>query len=56
MPWGATRPHGKTDHIIYDTKSGKLYFDADSKGGAAAILFATLSNRPMLDAGDFLIV
>ena len=54
---GATKAHDKSDRIIYDTKSGKLYFDADgSKKGADAVHFATLSNKPLLDHGDFGIV
>jgi Ca2+-binding RTX toxin-like protein len=32
------------DRIIYDTSSGKLYYDADGVGGTAATHFATLSN------------
>jgi Ca2+-binding RTX toxin-like protein len=55
---GATKAHDRDDRIVYDTKSGKLYYDADGnkKGGADAIHFATLSNKAALDAGDFAIV
>ncbi len=54
---GATKAHDRDDRIIYNTKTGKLYFDQDgSKGGHDAIHFATLSTKPLLDAGDFLIV
>ncbi|MBN9345554.1 MAG: VCBS domain-containing protein [Devosia sp.] len=54
---GATKAHDRDDRIIYNTKNGKLYFDQDgSKGGHDAIHFATLSTKPLLDAGDFLIV
>jgi Ca2+-binding RTX toxin-like protein len=48
--------HDKSDRIIYDTKHGKLYYDADGKGGHDAVQFAALSDHPALDAGNFLIV
>jgi VCBS repeat-containing protein len=55
---GATAAKDREDRIIYDTTSGKLYYDADgTKTGAAAIHFATLRNKPAaLDHGDFMIV
>jgi Ca2+-binding RTX toxin-like protein len=53
---GAVKAHDKSDHVIYNKASGDLYYDKDGKGGAAAVLFATLSNKPTLDHGDFLIV
>lgn len=53
---GATQAHDKDDRIVYDKKSGKLYYDDDGKGGHAAIHFATLTNKPTLDHGDFDIV
>ncbi len=53
---GATKAHDKSDRIVYDTKSGKLYYDDDGKGGHAAVHFATLSGHPKLDGGDFEIV
>lgn len=37
-------------------KTGKLYYDADCKDGAAAARFATLSNHSVLSHGDFAIV
>jgi Ca2+-binding RTX toxin-like protein len=54
---GATKAADSNDRIIYDTNTGKLYLDADGKGGDASIHFATLANKPAgLDAGDFAIV
>ena len=53
---GATKAHDKSDRLIYDSKSGKLYYDDDGKGGHAAVHFATLSTKLVLDASDFGIV
>jgi Ca2+-binding RTX toxin-like protein len=53
---GATRAHDGNDLIIYNKSNGRLYYDADSKGGAAAIQFATLEGKPGIDAHSFEIV
>jgi VCBS repeat-containing protein len=53
---GATKARDASDRIVYDTTTGKLYFDSDGRGGEAAVHFATLEGAPKLDAGDFLIV
>lgn len=44
------------DRLIYDDTTGRLYFDADgSESAADAVLVATLTGRPELDAGDFVL-
>jgi serralysin len=55
---GAVKAHDSDDRVIYDTATGRLYYDADGNkaGGVAAINFAILSSKPLLDAGDFAIV
>lgn len=53
---GAKSAHDADDRIIYDRKTGKLYYDDDGRGGHAAVHFATLNNKPVLDHGDFAIV
>jgi cysteinyl-tRNA synthetase len=55
---GATKAHDKSDRIIYDAKSGKLYYDDDGnkKHGHDAVQFAVMSNKATLDHGDFVIV
>jgi Ca2+-binding RTX toxin-like protein len=44
------------DRIVYNTGTGKLFYDADGQGGAAAIQFATLAGTPALTAADFFVV
>ncbi|MCP4383950.1 MAG: calcium-binding protein [Hyphomicrobiales bacterium] len=41
------------DRIIYDKKKGKLYHDADGKGGDDQDLFAKLDKKLKLDHNDF---
>jgi Ca2+-binding RTX toxin-like protein len=53
---GAHKAHDGSDRLVYDSDVGNLYYDADGKGGKAAVLFATLNHMPTLDHGDFLIV
>ena len=54
---GATAAHDATDRVVYDTTSGKLYYDADGLGGAAAVQIAVLGllNHPALIYSDILI-
>lgn len=54
---GLTAAVDANDFIIYDTNTGKLYYDAGGNGGPAPIHFATLTTKPPgLLAGDFIIV
>ncbi|MEQ1950456.1 calcium-binding protein [Mesorhizobium sp. CN2-181] len=43
------------DHIVYETDTGKLFYDADGNGAGAAIQFAVLSGNPALTAADFVV-
>ena len=43
-------------HILYNTTSGALLYDADGNGQGVAIEFATLTNKPVIKADDFIIV
>jgi Ca2+-binding RTX toxin-like protein len=51
-----TRAADKEDRIIYDSKSGKLWYDADGTGSSKAIEFAILDKALKTTATDFVIV
>jgi Ca2+-binding RTX toxin-like protein len=42
-----------SQHLIYDTATGSLYYDTDGVGGEAAYLVATFANKAALVAADF---
>jgi Ca2+-binding RTX toxin-like protein len=56
--YAGTAAHGASDRIIYDSASGKVYYDADGTGSKAAVLVATLGDvvHPALSFADILIV
>lgn len=43
------------DRLIYDRASGNLFYDSNGAASGGSTLIATLSNKPLLDATDFLI-
>ena len=43
------------DHVIYETDTGKLFYDADGLGGAGGIQFAKLAVGLSLTNADFAI-
>jgi len=45
-----------TDRIVYDSATGRIYFDADGSGAGAQILFASVTVGTALTASDFAIV
>jgi Ca2+-binding RTX toxin-like protein len=45
-----------SDRIIYETDTGKLFYDKDGSGAADAILFAILDNKANITADDFEII
>ena len=52
----ADAAHDKSDHIIYDERSDRLYYDADgTRDDDRPRVVAILENKPTLDHGDFLI-
>jgi Ca2+-binding RTX toxin-like protein len=47
------------DYILYETDTGKLFYDADGNGAGAKIQFALLgtgSTHPLLTAADFFVI
>jgi Ca2+-binding RTX toxin-like protein len=48
--------HDKDDRIIYNKKTGALYYDLDGTGASKAVHFATLSNKADLKYSDFLVI
>ncbi|WP_099508020.1 calcium-binding protein [Microvirga ossetica] len=48
--------HDANDRIVYDKKTGALFYDADGTGKMAQVKFATLTNKPVLKATDFFVI
>jgi Ca2+-binding RTX toxin-like protein len=52
---GANKGHDADDRVIYNTKTGALYYDADGSGTGKAIQIALLDSHPTLAYTDVLI-
>jgi Ca2+-binding RTX toxin-like protein len=52
----STQAKDANDRIIYDETSGKLFYDVDGSGKAAAVHFATLANKPVISFADFEVI
>ena len=46
----------ENDHVIYNRATGALLYDSDGIGGHAAVQLATLINKPVLAANDFVVI
>ena len=44
------------DHLIYNKKTGKLFYDADGSGKAKAVEIATLSKKLKMTEKDFFVI
>jgi serralysin len=52
----AKRAQDAEDRIVYDRKSGALYYDKDGVGGSAQVKIATLTNKTKLYWHDFYVI
>ena len=48
--------HDANDRIVYNKKTGALFYDSDGKGGHAAIQIATLTKSLLLTNKDFYVI
>jgi Ca2+-binding RTX toxin-like protein len=49
--------HDADDRIIYNTSTGRLFYDSDGNGAGAAVQIAIIGNRPSnIASNDFVIV
>ncbi|MDP3415524.1 hypothetical protein [Falsiroseomonas sp.] len=53
---GATMGTDASHRIIYDTSTGRLFYDADGPGGTAAVNFAVIENRAAMTSENFAII
>lgn len=44
------------DRLMYDTVSGKLYYDPDGSGAGAQSVIAVLTGAPTLAASDIVVI
>jgi serralysin len=51
-----TKAQDAEDRIVYDKRTGKLYYDEDGTGAKAQILIATLTNKATLKYHDFFVI
>jgi len=54
--YGGTAAHDSTDHIVYNSTTGALYFDSDGAGGAAQTQFATLAPHLAITSSSFVVI
>lgn len=54
--WVGATAHDANGDIVYNQATGALFYDADGKGAGSAIQFATLANKPVLAADDFMVI
>jgi Ca2+-binding RTX toxin-like protein len=51
-----TRAKDREDRIVYDKKTGNLYYDQDGTGSKAQVKIATLTNKTKLYWHDFYVI
>lgn len=45
-----------SQHLIYNSATGALYYDADGAGGAAQVQIASLTNHALIQGGDIVLI
>jgi Ca2+-binding RTX toxin-like protein len=51
-----TKAKDAEDRIVYDKKTGNLYYDQDGTGSKAQVKIATLTNKATLKYDDFFVI
>lgn len=51
-----TKAVNTTDHLIYQSTTGKLYYDQDGTGSLSSVHLLTLSGLPAIDTDSFVII
>jgi serralysin len=46
----------RSDRVIYESDTGKVWYDRDGTGSASKVLVATLDKNLALTAADFLVI
>lgn len=54
--WQGDEAHDANDRIIYNKKTGALFYDQDGTGAKAAIQFATVNKNLKMTASDFFVM
>jgi len=54
--WTGSKVHDSNDHIVYNKKTGALFFDPDGTGSKPALQIAVLPKKLKLTHKDFLII
>jgi Ca2+-binding RTX toxin-like protein len=53
---GFTTAADADDFLIYNSTTGKLYYDTDGNGAGAAVQIALIGNHAALTAADFVVI
>jgi Ca2+-binding RTX toxin-like protein len=55
--WAGTKAHDANDRIVYNKKTGVLFYDEDGSGAKAAVQIAVLKNKPAgFSAAEFFVI
>jgi Ca2+-binding RTX toxin-like protein len=52
----ASQAQDREDRIVYDKKTGALYYDADGTGAVAQVKVATLNKNLKIGHQDFFVI